>query len=287
MSKRIRLVKVDPKKIKVPDVRITSVWEPEEYEIFRQSLEADGIANPIICVKEGDTFWLADGLHRLQEALLHGWPYVEVAYKEGTILDAMLRNLYMNRLRGKTKVTEEIAVLKKLQDEFGLSLEEIEKRTGLSKERIEQRLAIAQAHEAVLSALENEQISIGVAYQLSRLPNKKGQVRLLMEILKLIPPPSAKWVKDIVDESIRIMKEQAQAKPEPPPLIPVRTIKCHLCGQRYEADEMRGINVCDTCLGLAKAYIQKLLREQKSKPTPEQVLAHKVAEELSETGGES
>ena len=70
MSDRIRLVKVDPKKVKVPPVRVTSMWDPEDYEMFKSSIAADGIANPIICVKEGETFWLSDGKHRLDEALL-------------------------------------------------------------------------------------------------------------------------------------------------------------------------------------------------------------------------
>ena len=101
MSEKARLIKLDPNKIEIPKVRVTSVWEDDDYKAFQDSLAADGILNPILCIKENDTFWLVDGLHRLQEAKLNGSKTVEVVYREGTLADAMLKNLYGNRLRGK------------------------------------------------------------------------------------------------------------------------------------------------------------------------------------------
>ena len=283
MTDRIRLIKVNPKKIEVPPVRITSAWDPEEYQAFQDSIEADGIATPIICVKEGDTFWLSDGLHRLQEALLKGHKRIDVAYKEGTLVDAMTRNLYLNRLRGKTKATEEVKLIKFLQEEKGLSLEEIQKRTGLSERRLEHRLQLARADPAVLEALDHEQVKVGVAYQLSRLPTEQSQVRLLAELLKLIPPPRESWVKEVVDGAIDLIKKAAEAREEERPLIPIRTLSCRLCEQRYEVKEMRGINVCETCLGITKKYVQDLKRRQKETPSPEEALMKRILE--PSTGG--
>jgi len=274
----MKVVMVDPQKIKVPPVRVTSVWDPDEYEVFKASLEADGQGQAIVCVKEGDTFWLADGLHRLQEAKLKGWPKIAVAYKEGTLVDAKLRNLYMNRLRGKTKASEEVALISSLTNEDHLSLEEIERRTGLSREVVEQRLAISQALPDVQAALDQEQIPVGVAFQLSRLPQGPGQLKLLLALLQHIPPMTTDEVKRIVDESLKIIATRAQATEEPQPNIPIPTFKCRLCEQKWPINEGIGINIDHTCLGLAKDYIQQLVKKRREAKTPDQLLAEQAAE---------
>jgi len=278
MSERLKLTYLDPSKIEIPPVRVTSVWDPEEYEVFKASLEADGQGQAIICVKEGDKWWLADGLHRLEEAKLKGWKRIAVAYKEGSLLDAKVRNLYMNRLRGKTKASEEVALIKDLYENDGLGLEEISKRTGISPELIEKRLAIGRADPYVQEMLDNERIGVGIAFELSRLPNPKGQVRLLQELVKMPRLPETKEIKAIVDESLQILAEQARAQEEPQLGPPLRTIKCYLCEQRHEESDVRGINIDLTCLGLAKDYIQQLLKKRARAETPEQALAQKVAE---------
>ena len=277
MSSKMRIVSLDPNVIQIPSVRVTSFWNPDEYESFRASLDADGQAQPIICVKEGETYWLVDGLHRLSEAKLKGWPRILVAYKEGTLVDAKVRNLYMNRLRGKTKASEEVALIHSLTSEDHLSLEEIQKRTGLSMDVIEQRLAISRALPEIQEALDQEQIPVGVAFQLSRLPQGPGQLKLLMALMQHIPPMPTRQVEQIVDESLKIIAERNQIQPDAPPQIPVPTFKCRLCEQRWEETEVIGITICHTCLGLTKDYIQQLLSQRREKKTVDQVLAQQIA----------
>jgi len=279
MSTKMKLVYLDPSKIKIPPVRVTSVWDPEEYEVFKASLEADGQGQAIICVRNQDTFWLADGLHRLEEAKLKGWKKIAVAYKEGSLIDAKVRNLYLNRLRGKTRASDEVALIKDLYENDGLDLAEIQKRTGISQELIEQRLAVSKADPYVLECLDNERIGVGIAFELSRLPNPKGQIRLLQELLKMPRLPETKWVREIVGESLRLIEERAKAPEEPAVGPPLRTIRCGLCEQRYEEGEIRGYNVCVTCAGLAKDYIKELMRKRAAGGTPEQALAQRVAAE--------
>jgi len=277
MSSRMRLVHLDPNKIQIPPVRVTSMWDPEDYEVFKASLEADGQGQAIICVKEGDTWWLADGLHRLEEAKLKGWTRIAVAYREGSLVDAKVRNLYMNRLRGKTRASEEVALIKDLYENDGLDLPEVSKRTGIPQERVEKLTAIGRADPYVQEMLDHERIGVGIAFELSRLPNPAGQVRLLQELVKMPRLPETKEVKAIVEESLRIIAEQARAQDEPAIGPPLRTIKCFLDEERHEVNDVRGINVCLTCLGLAKDYIQELKKKRARAETPEQVLAQKVA----------
>jgi len=278
MSRSMKFRFVDPKKIRIPTVRVTSVWDPDEYEVFKASLEADGIQNPIICIFDGKEYWLADGKHRLEEALLKGDKTIPVAWKEGTLVDAKLRNLYLNRLHGKTKASEEVTLIRDLYENDGLDLQKIAEKTGFPLERIEQRLAISRADPYVQEMLDNERIGVGIAFELSRLPNPKGQIRLLQELVKLPTLPNIKWVREVVDESIKLIEEKASS-PSPPPIgPPIRTIECGFCEERYVEREMVGVNTCRTCLGLAKDYIQELKRKRFRGETPEQALARRVAE---------
>ena len=276
MSEKMRLRHLRPDEIKVPEVRVTSIWTEEEYRDFAGTIEKEGIHQPVKCILEDGTYWLVDGKHRLEEAQLRGIKKVPVVYKEGLLVDALVENLVSNKLRGRTPASDEIRLIRHLREEYNMEPHMIAERTGLPRERIEQRLQISTAAPEILSCLEFEQIPLGVAYQLSRLPNHGGQIALLARLLQATPPARVREVEEIVDHALELQDQMRNPEPEPVSVIPTRTISCHLCGERYDAAETRGINVCATCHGLARHYIQQLKKGEKDPLTPEQVLARKI-----------
>jgi len=279
MSTKMKFRHLKPDQITVPDVRVTSIWSDEEYGDFAATIETDGIQQALKCVKEGETFWLIDGLHRLDEAKRLGIAKIPVVYKEGQLVDALVENLTSNRLRGKTPASDEIKLIRYLQSEFNLEPWQIAERTGLSRDRIEQRIQIGTAAPEVLSCLEFDQISLGVAFNLSRLPNQGGQIALLARIMQATPPLTVKNVASIIDHALEIQADLAKPQPKSEVQIPVKTIACHLCGERYEAVDVYGLNACKTCGGLCRDYIQQLRKRRTEKVSPEDVLAREVAGE--------
>ena len=273
----MKLRQLKPNEIQVPEVRVTSIWTTEEYDDFAKTIAKEGIHQPLKCILDGDTYYLVDGLHRLEEARLRGIDKVPVVYKEGRLVDALVENLVSNRLRGKTPASDEIRLIRHLQQKYGMEPWQIAEKTGLPRERIEQRIQIGTAAPEVLSCLEFDEIPLGVAYHLSRLPNKSGQIALLARLLQATPPATIRDAEEIVDSALEIQAQMREAPMVTDPQIPLRTITCHLCGERYEAQEMRGINVCATCHGLARDYIQQLKKRRAQATTPEQILARDVA----------
>lgn len=273
----MRFRHLKPDDIKVPEVRVTSIWTDEEYADFESTIKKEGIHQPLKCILEEGTYWLVDGLHRLDEAKKKGIEKVPVVYKEGELVDALVENLVSNRLRGKTPASDEIKLLQHLKKKYHLEPWQIAEKTGLPVKRIEQRLQIASATPEVLSCLEFDQIALGVAFHLSRLPNQSGQIALLARLLQATPPATVREVEEIVDHALEIQDQMRAPKEAPPALIPSKTISCHLCGERYEAQEMRGINTCATCHGLSRDYIQELKKSRAAGITPEQALAHRIA----------
>ncbi len=279
MKANMRFRHLKPDEIKVPEVRVTSIWSEEEYDDFAATIKTDGIHQPIKCVKESDTYWLIDGKHRLDEARLNNIEKVPIVYYEGELVDALMENLVSNKLRGRTPASDEIRLIKHLRDKYNMEPHMIAEKTGLPRERIEQRLQIASAAPEVLSALEFEQVSLGVAFHLSRLPNQSGQIALLARLLQATPPATIKEVEGIINQALDIQVQMREPQPQPMHQIPTKTITCHLCGERYEAAEMRGINVDATCHGLARDYIQELKKKRTKSITPEQALASRIASE--------
>jgi len=277
MSEKMKFRHLKPDEIQVPEVRVTSIWSEEEYEDFASTISAEGIHQPLKCILDDGTYWLVDGLHRLQEARLHAIEKVPVVYKEGRLVDALVENLVSNRLRGKTPASDEVRLLKHLREVYHLEPYQIAEKTGLPRERIEQRLQVGTAAPEVLSCLEFEQIPLGVAYHLSRLPNQSGQIALLGRLLQATPPATIKEVEEIIDHALEIQRQVINAPPPPNLQIPHKTLSCHLCGERYEAQEMRGLNVCATCNGLARDYIQQLKKRREKGGTPEEALASRIA----------
>jgi len=277
MSEKMKFRHLKPDEIQIPEVRVTSIWSEEEYEDFANTIKKEGIHQPVKCILEDGKYWLVDGLHRLDEARRRGIEKVPVVYKEGQLVDALVENLVSNRLRGKTPASDEIRLIRHLREVHHMEPYMIAERTGLPRERIEQRLQISTAAPEVLSCLEFEQISLGVAYQLSRLPNQSGQIALVSRLLQATPPATIREVTEIIDSAITLQDKIREPQEQPSAQIPLKTISCHLCGERYESAEMRGINVCATCHGLARDYIQQLKKRRADPTTPEQALAERIA----------
>jgi len=276
MSSPIRMVQLDPDKIQVPEVRITSSWDDEEYKTFQASIAADGISTPLLAIKEGETFWLVDGLHRLQEAKLRGMKRISVAYREGSLVDAMTKNLYMNRLRGKTKASEEARLITYLMQEKKLSFWDIRQKTGLSQEKLEQLLSIGKADPLILKALDEEEIRLGHAYHLSRLPNPAAQLKLLTALRGMIPFPTVDYVKEVVEASLQIIADRSKGQEPPKPSLAIPTLRCHFCDQEFPVAKMVGVTLDRTCAGLAEDYIKELKRKRGAEKTEQEALAGRI-----------
>ena len=103
--------------ITVPKPRITSSWDDETFEMFKDSVSCEGVQEPIYVLEDKKKLWLIDGFHRLQESKLHGWETIDCVVTKGTLDEVYKKNLMTTKLQGKAKVTGEIAVVKELNSQ--------------------------------------------------------------------------------------------------------------------------------------------------------------------------
>jgi len=205
MTDGLRKKKLRTDQVRIPDVRITSSWEPDMLAMFRASVKSMGIQEPILVAWDGETYWLIDGQHRLEEAKMQNQATVEAVVVETDMKGVHLRNLVLNRLRGKTKASEMVRVIQSLRDDHGTGLEEVIEKTGLRREYLEQLLSIGEADPQVWAALDREEIGVGVAYQLSRIPEAGEPLKVLAQVKMY--GISAKDLKGVVDEIIELRKQ--------------------------------------------------------------------------------
>ena len=245
----MKLKKIDPKTIKVPDVRVTAQFDEELFQQFKESIHAIGQITPPICYEVDGELILCDGLHRLHEAIAFDEPTLEVAVIPGDMVDVLTKNIFLDHLRGKTSVADMIHVLKTLNKDYGLDTDKIRERTGLTRDYIEKLLRISEASPFVLEALDKGVIGVGHAFELSRLPYPIQQEEIIAK--HQVWRFTVKELHEQIDAVLRAMDELKNAAPAPPPGESLRPVeyKCEGCHSSIEPRFLRPVMLCPECFG--------------------------------------
>ncbi len=278
----MKITYIDPKKIQTPKVRITSVFEDEIRAMFKDDIEKDGINQALIIAKDGENLYVVDGKNRLDEALLKGFPSVPCIVRDMTLKQIQMRNLVLNRLRGKTKASEEVMVIKDLCDNHGAGIEDIVEDTGMRRERVEQLLQIGGVDLEVWQALDEDRIKVCHAFQISRLVDRSAQLRMLRVVMQYAM--NCDTLKGAVDEALVMIAEMevegVGEMPVGPP--PVPAAECAICHGRYPVRELAAPVLCRHCFSVlvtsydAAQAEMDLNREKKTR----------LVKEVVEGGGE-
>lgn len=249
--------KVNVHKIEIPNVRITSDWDSELLQEFASSIATLGIQEPIILGEDDEKLWLIDGLHRVEQAKLQGLVNVDAIVLPLTQREIQMRNLVMNRLRGKTKASEEAAVVTDLMKNHNVSIEEIAEKTGLSFERIEKMISIGSAHHEIWQALDEDRIKICHAYEISRLVETAAQLKMLSMCMQYRITCAA--LREAVDESLKLISERKNTPQEiiTPQEIKEREAQCHFCKVMHPVRELSSPIMCMSCYGYLLTAIRQ------------------------------
>jgi len=253
----MKLRRVDPKIIKVPEVRVTAQFDEELYKQFKASLKAVGQITPPLVYQVEEELILCDGLHRLQEAIEAEETIIEVVVIPGDMIDVLTKNIFLDHLRGKTRVSDMVTVIKTLRLEHNLDVDQIKEKTGLTRDYVEKLIKISEASSAVVDALDQGVIGVGHAFELARLPYPIQQEELIAkhQVWRFTVPE----VHEFVDGVLREMELIAKEPPPGPPAEPRKPPEyaCEGCKEIINPRFLRPVLVCPECFGrlwrLAKA----------------------------------
>jgi ParB family chromosome partitioning protein len=148
------------------------------------SIQAHGVIQPLVVVREGDAYQLIAGERRWRAARLAGLPTVPVVVKDVAPQQMLELALVENIQREDLNPLEEAAAYQQLIEEFGLTHEEIARRVGKSRVAITNTLRLLKAVDAVKQSLLAGQITQGHARALLALTEPEAQSAALRSVLR-------------------------------------------------------------------------------------------------------
>lgn len=148
-----------------------------EMEELAASIKEHGVLQPLV-VTAGmvpGEFILIAGERRLEAARRAGLEKVPVVVRAASEQERLLLALIENVQRADLSPLETAEAFRQLNDEFGLSHEEISKRVSKSRVAVTNTLRLLRLPEAVRRALASGQLSEGHARALLALPTYHAQ----------------------------------------------------------------------------------------------------------------
>lgn len=218
------------KDLVIPEVRMTSVFADDLRATLDGSIKDIGQLMEIIVVETPEGLMVADGKNRIIALKEAGETEVDCAVFQGNRLDVAMFNIVTAKTKGGVKASEMVTLVDMLVNDEGMDSDEICRRTGFTRNYIEQIWKISEGSPLLRDNLDRELIGVGVAFELSRLPNHAQQDEVLSTVHTF--SMTTKQAKELVDTTIGYMTEAAAApapataKPEPPP-----PPKCEICDQ--------------------------------------------------------
>jgi len=261
----VSLLRLDPEKIVVPEVRARSRMTPEQREFLRSSISRFKILSPIVVRQLPDgSYELVDGENRLREAQSAGLDYVDCICISLEDRDASLVNLLLNIARGTQDPMGEAYALKKALDS-GATVPEIAKICGRSERWVKLRLVLLDLPEEFQKLLKENKLRVGHVEAAARLGEPE-------EIYSALTTAAALgWTVSTMEnyvynrlESMRRREAEGLGPPEPPkPLseeaIQLATFKrCMRCDRMVHKSEIVIPRVCRGCLTLSKYLTTQL-----------------------------
>ncbi|MFN3322842.1 MAG: ParB/RepB/Spo0J family partition protein [Bryobacteraceae bacterium] len=153
-----------------------SIFQPERLQELAQSIQANGIIQPLVVVRKGENYQLVAGERRWRAAQIAGLTEVPVVVQDFADDRLMEIALIENIQREDLNPIEVAHAFERLAQELGLSHEEIGRRTGKDRTTITNTLRLLRLPQEVQLLLAEQRISMGHARAILGLPTAELQI---------------------------------------------------------------------------------------------------------------
>lgn len=183
-----RVIDIDIEKISKNPSQMRKNFSKEALAELAESIKAHGILQPLTITKQGgpaaEGYQLIAGERRLEAAKIAGLKKVPAIIRPAGGREKLELALVENVQRENLNPIEEAGAYKKLQDEFGLTQEEIARRSGKSRSRVANFLRLLSLPLEIQRAISENKISEGHGRAILALQNPEKQRALFQEIIK-------------------------------------------------------------------------------------------------------
>ncbi|MCL4111228.1 UNVERIFIED_CONTAM: hypothetical protein GTU68_026479 [Idotea baltica] len=178
-------------------------------EELSNSIQVQGIIQPITVRKLGNKYQLISGERRLQASKMAGLTsipaYVRTADDEQMLEMAIIENIQRQDLNPM-----EIALAyQRLMDELGIRLEDLGEKVGKKRATVNNYIRLLKLPPEIQIGLKNQKISMGHARAMINIEDKEDQLRVYRAVIE-----DGLSVRK-VEELVRNLSAKSEKKPTP------------------------------------------------------------------------
>lgn len=253
-------------RIAVPDLRVTSTFQPEQLEELANSIKSDGQKLPVECVWVNSQLVLSDGLNRVLALRSLGISTVKALVKSGSMRDVQIANVITARHRGKENPAQTAEVIQDLIDNEHMPAAEVRQRLGVSDTTFKRLLAISKLPSEVKDHIKYGRLGVLAAYHIAQLSDVAAQLELAGQAV------AWHYTEDQVKARvIQLLNPDIDPQPggyvfettgRPQVVLP----RCAMCNEEV-ATALFPVSHCEHC---AEAYsrFRKYYQDELAKPPP-------------------
>jgi ParB family chromosome partitioning protein len=159
-------------------VQPRTVFQPERLQELSESIRANGIIQPLIVRKAGETYQIIAGERRWRAARLAGLTEVPIVVQDVADRQMLELALIENIQREDLNPIETAHAYERLGKELGLSQEEIGRRTGKDRTSITNMVRLLRLPQEVQVLVAEHRLSMGHARAILGLDSAEDQIHL-------------------------------------------------------------------------------------------------------------
>lgn len=159
------------------------LFKPDELAELADSIKQNGVLQPILVRKKGDSYEIVAGERRYQAAREAGLEEVPVIIREISDDDVFKLALIENLQRSDLSPLEEASGYRQLIKEKGLTQEELAKILSKSRSTITNTLRLLDLPEEVQELVDEGRLTAGHARAILAVPSDEGRVALAHKVV--------------------------------------------------------------------------------------------------------
>jgi len=259
------VVSIEIDKIKVPDVRVSSILNDEQKAFMASTIQEIGVIQDIVVRDLGDrSYELVAGGQRLKELKAQGLKDAPCKVIKADERLGLIMNIVENVARGSFDYVSIAQSIRKLKA-LGAQSEELEKVFPWKKPWIDFIEQLQDLPEDVQEALRQRKITPSHVSVALHMPTAVEVHDALRTAIHLEWPAST--LKTYVENRIREIeaaKQRAKSmgvEPEIPPANPQQLIQykqCLICGYKKPSDAVTASLICTDCTALVQYIVNQV-----------------------------
>ncbi len=246
----MRYLELSPDQITPPEVPLREDLDPAAMAELVADIKARGLLEPLVVTLVDGRIQLVAGYRRWRAAIEAGLLMVPCVEQPMSRLDAAAAMLVENLHREDINPLDAARKFAQLEDEHGLSADEIAQLIGKSVTYVTTRVALLRAPDDVRAALRAGKISFSVARELMRCPYDAERQWLLghATVGGATADTVRRWVADVnTRRALQPSGAESPTGPLPTDAPPVIMAVCEWHRGEVPLEAMRNLRVCADC----------------------------------------